>query len=108
MSVLLALVLVAGCQAQTKTEAMSSFHAGMTKREATRKVHKWVEQDIPLDTFPYPDEAVKAKTPRGLDAWFVKVDYAGYEGAVCAYIWRDMRKRTHVQWDDECLDWKDD
>jgi len=35
-------------------------------------------------------------------AWMpglVKVDYAGYEGDLCAYVWRDQRRKTHVKWD---------
>ena len=67
--------------------------------QATRTVHSRAERAHPVDTFPYADEAVHSKTPRGVDAWLVKVDYAGYEGDLCAYVWRDQRRKTRVKWD---------
>ena len=60
-----------------------------------------------LDTFPRRlVEAVKTKTPRGVDEWLVRVPYEGDSSDVCAYIWRDKRRKTHMQWDGSCRHWK--
>jgi len=100
---LLLLVLVTECGGDE-----SPFHGGMSKDEATSTVHARVERAHPLDTFPYEDEGAKTKTPRGVDAWLVKVDYESFSGDVCAYAWRDKRRKMHVQWDGGCLHWKYD
>ena len=92
------LVVVAGCGGDEN-------HAGMDKDEAGKVVLIRARQAMPSVTFPYPADAVKTKTPRGVDAWLVKVDFESHSGQVCAYAWRDYQEKTHVQWDGVCRYW---
>jgi hypothetical protein len=83
-----------------------SSYAGMTEDEAGKTVHSRVERAQPPDTFLYPADAVKATTPHGVDAWLVKVDFESHSAQVCAYVWRDQRKRTRFQEDGGCRHWE--
>lgn len=77
----------------------------MSEDEASRVVRSRAQRSTQSVTFPYPGDAVKTKTPGGVEAWLVKVDFDSHSGAVCAYVWRDKREKTNVQWDGNCRYW---
>jgi hypothetical protein len=105
-SAILLLVLVAGCGGDEN-------HAGMGKDEAERFVLARAHEAGMVKRFPYPTDAVKTKTPRGVDAWLVKLKFQGHSGEVCAYAWRDNQDKihegtwdgAHIEWDGACRHW---
>ena len=93
------LVLTAGCLGEDER------YAGLSEEEAKTQVHAWDQRGRTFGTF-HSTEAARSKTPRGEDAWLVRVVYESGSLDSCAYIWRDGEHAAEVRPDELCRHWE--
>jgi hypothetical protein len=93
------LVVATGCFGE------GDRYAGLSEEEAKTQVRAWDQRRRTFETFHY-SEAARSKTPRGEDAWLVRVVYEGGSLDSCAYTWRDGGHAAEVRPDELCRHWR--